>query len=70
MANDRTPEHRKVQAELIRDWTPWKKSTGPKSKAGKAKVSRNAFKGAWRELLRELSRGLRDEGASRKRVVK
>ena len=66
----RTPEHRKLRAELISGWAPWKKSTGPKSEAGKAKVSRNAFKGAWRELLRELSRGMRDQDASRKRVVK
>ena len=39
------------KAELIRQWQPWAKSTGPQSAAGKASVSRNAFKGGhWREL--------------------
>lgn len=65
-----TPEHRKLRAELIRQWAPWTKSTGPKSEAGKARVSRNAFKGASRELLRKLSHSLRDQDANRKRVIK
>jgi hypothetical protein len=69
MANGWTPERRARQAELIRHWKPWEKSTGPQTPAGKAKVSRNAFKGGLRELLRELSRALRDREASRKRVV-
>jgi len=46
MANGLTPERCIRQAELIRTWRPWEKSTGPKTKAGKAKVSRNAYKGA------------------------
>jgi len=56
-----TPERRARQAELIRQWRPWEKATGPKTAAGKATVSRNADKGgAWR-LLRELSRVLREQ---------
>ena len=36
MANGWTPERRARQAELIRQWRPWEKSTGPKTEAGKA----------------------------------
>jgi hypothetical protein len=46
---------------LPRQWRPWEKSTGPKSEAGKAAVSQNAYKdGTW-WLLRELSRALREQ---------
>ena len=44
-----------MRAELIRKWKPWKQSTGPKTPAGKAKVSRNADKGVTWRMLRELS---------------
>ena len=57
----RTPEHRKLRAELIRRWKPWEKSTGPRSVEGKAKVSKNAFKGRTRQMLRELSRLLKEQ---------
>ena len=46
MANGWTPERRARQAELIRRWRPWEKSTGLKTQAGKEVVSRNAYK-AW-----------------------
>ena len=62
MANGWTPERRARQAELIRQWRPWEKSTGPKSLEGKAKVLRNAFKGGEREVLREIARILRGRG--------
>lgn len=53
-----TPERRARQAELIRQWKPWEKSTGPRTPDGKAKAARNAWKGGhWREL-RELRRVL------------
>lgn len=53
-----TPERRVRQAELIRLWKPWEKSTGPRTPDGKAKAARNAWKGGhWREL-RELRRVL------------
>ncbi len=61
MSYYRTPEHRRLRAELIRRWKPWEKSTGPKSPEGKAKVSRNADKGGWREQLRELRRILKEQ---------
>ena len=56
MANGWTPERRARQAELIRNWKAWERSTGPKTPQGKAKVSRDAYKEGTRELLRELGR--------------
>jgi len=61
MSYYRTPEHRKRRAELIRQWKPWEKSTGPKTEEGKATVSMNAWKGGERALLRELRRVLREQ---------
>ena len=49
-----TPERRARQAELIRTWQPWAKSTGPRSLEGKEIVSRNAWKGGRRAQIREL----------------
>lgn len=40
-----TPERRAKQAEAIRRWKPWNKSTGPRSPEGKAQSSRNADRG-------------------------
>jgi len=40
-----TPERRAKQAEAVRLWKPWEKSTGPRTEEGKAKSSRNADKG-------------------------
>ena len=68
MSYFRTPEHRKLRAELIRRWKPWEKSTGPKSAKGKAKSARNGYKGAWRAQLRELRRVLREQDETRQRV--
>ena len=56
MADPWTPERRARQAELIRTWQPWAKSTGPRTAAGKAKASRNAWKGGHWQQLRELRR--------------
>ena len=56
MASGWTPERRKRQAELIRQWAPWDKSTGPTSQEGKAAVSRNAWTGGHRAQLKELSK--------------
>jgi hypothetical protein len=52
----RTPEHRARQAALIRTWCPWKKSTGPKTPAGKAVSANNAFKGGHGAELRALTK--------------
>ncbi|OYZ58848.1 MAG: hypothetical protein B7Y21_01630 [Hydrogenophilales bacterium 16-61-112] len=60
MANGWTPERQARQSELIRQWQPWAKSTGPKTIEGKSTVSQNAFKGGWREQMRELAKALRE----------
>ena len=61
MANGWSAERRTRQSELIRRWKPWERSTGPKTPMGKAKVCQNAFKGGWRQKLRELQRLLREQ---------
>ena len=63
MPNGWTPERRAKQAEAIRRWKPWERSTGPKTEGGKAASSRNAFKGrlSSRALLAELGRLLREQ---------
>lgn len=57
--NGWTPDRRRAQAEAIRRWRPWEKSTGPRTQAGKARVARNAFKGGARAKLRMLENSLR-----------
>ena len=65
MSYYRTPEHRKLRAELIKKWKPWENSTGPRTEEGKARASRNGFKGGqWREMLelaRSVSAALREQ---------
>ena len=41
MANGWTPERRARQAELIRTWKPWTRSTGPRTAEGMATSSMN-----------------------------
>ena len=43
MANGWTPERRARQAQLIRNWQPWSRSTGPTTLEGKERSSQNAF---------------------------
>ena len=69
MSYYRTAEHRRLRAALIQGWKPWEKSTGPKSAAGKAKSSQNAYKGATRAILRDLRRALRAQDEARQRIV-
>lgn len=54
-------ERRQRQAQLIKQWKPWQHSTGAKTIDGKAKVSRNAFKGGFRGLLKNAARYLREQ---------
>lgn len=51
-----TLAERQRQAELIRQWQPWNHSTGAKTLEGKAKASRNAFKGGLKAYLKEIQR--------------
>lgn len=60
MGNGWTPERRARQAELIRKWRPWEQSSGPRSAEGKARASRNGFKGGHRVRLREMTRLLNE----------
>lgn len=62
MANGWTQDRRARQAEAIRTWRPWEKSTGPRSDKGKQRASRNAWKGGERPMLRVLARALRSLG--------
>jgi hypothetical protein len=58
-----TPEARAKQAAKIKDWQPWKQSTGAKTEQGKATSSMNACKGYQRAIYRNerriMSHGLR-----------
>lgn len=58
MSKGWTQERRARQAELIRGWKPWERSTGPRTVEGKARTSQNGFKGGHRTLLREMAREL------------
>ncbi len=58
--NGWTPERRARQAELIKQWQPWKKSSGAKTEAGKARSSRNAFKGGHQAKLRTLTKEINE----------
>lgn len=55
-----TLEQRKRQAERIRQWQPWRQSTGPKSPEGRMAVAQNSWRGGRREKWRELARELRE----------
>ncbi len=61
MANGWTSERRARQAELIRQWRPWEKATGPRTQEGKATVARNAYRGGSWRLLRDLARALKEQ---------
>lgn len=69
MANGWTPERRARQAEMIRNWRPWEKTTGPKSEEGKATSSQNAWKGGFRPMMRELSKQLREQDKARRDLL-
>lgn len=60
-ARNWTDEQRQQQAERIRRWSPWSKSTGPRSPDGKAKSSRNGWRGGMRNMLRALAAELRKQ---------
>ena len=58
-----TPEARQKHSEALRRWQPWTRSTGPRTTEGKARSSRNAWKGGarakaaqWGILLKYLCR--------------
>ena len=59
MATPWTPERRQRQAEAIRTWRPWERSTGPRSAEGKQRSSRNAYKGGVLQQRRALNSEMR-----------
>lgn len=63
MSYIRTSAHRAAQAERIRTWRPWEKSTGPKTADGKARAAKRGFKGGRRTAERALARALREHRA-------
>ncbi len=68
-----TPERRAKQAAAVKIWAPWAHSTGPKTKAGKAKSSQNARKHydePMRKALRAQARYLAEAKAHFKRARK
>lgn len=69
MTNGWTPERRARQAELIRQWQPWRHSSGPTSAEGKSASSRNAWKGGIRPYLRNLSRMLSEQEQWRRTLL-
>ncbi len=46
-----SPARRAAQSAAIRSWSPWANSTGPRTRAGKARSSRNACKHGPRHAL-------------------
>lgn len=54
-----TAAQRKEQGKKVRQWQAWKYSTGAKTPEGKAISSMNAYKGGFREQLKELRQVLR-----------
>jgi hypothetical protein len=51
--------HSALMKGKIKEWQPWKNSSGPKSAAGKQRVSQNAFKGGLRSKERAENREYR-----------
>lgn len=66
-----TAEARAKQAALARHYQPWKHACGPKSPAGKARSSLNAYKhGLYGVSARELRRALRQQNHFIKRLLR
>jgi hypothetical protein len=67
--NGWTLERKTRQAQLIQRWKPWQKSSGPKTKSGKAACRMNAKKHGLRSLeWKELKRALRLQARALERI--
>jgi hypothetical protein len=68
MPNGWTPERRAMIAARIREWEPWKKSTGRVTAKGKRKSSKNASR-SWRaRFKRELRAALHEQNKALKLI--
>lgn len=47
-----TPAQRAAQSAASQEWKPWQHSTGAITETGKAIISRNAYRGGTRPLIR------------------
>ena len=61
MSNGWSLERKQRQAELIKSWRPWEKSTGPRTEKGKQASAQRGHKGGERKLLRALAQVLRKQ---------
>lgn len=64
-----TDEQRAQQAALIRQWQPWKYSTGARTPEGKAASSRNVLVGKRKRQL-ELDQAVQELKAAQEKVQK
>lgn len=64
-----TAKQRAQQSEMIRRWQPWTRSTGARTAEGKARSSRNAYRGGVRDMLREMAALLRAQREGLKEIA-
>ncbi len=57
-----TAEERLRQSQLIKNWQPWKQSTGAITPQGKARSSQNAYKHGISKLKKGLLAVLKQQG--------
>jgi hypothetical protein len=60
-ARNWTLEQRLMQSKVIHKHQIWLSSTGAKTKEGKAKVGRNAYKGGLRPMMLRVALVLREQ---------
>lgn len=65
-----TLAQRQQQARVIQGWQPWEQSTGPRTPEGKSVVSGNAYFGAVRFQLRDLSRKIGQQQDELKKLLR
>ena len=53
----------------MRQWQPWQHSTGARTIQGKAIASHNAYKGGFRQQLKELNQLLRKQKLALNEIV-
>ena len=69
MTNGWTPERKARQAELIRSWKPWERSTGPRTAQGKTASSQNV-QGGQERRKRELAQAQQELNAAVAKIAR